>query len=458
MIRRVLVANRGEIALRIVRACRDMNIDMVAVHSEADRDGLWATMATRRVCIGPARAGESYLSVPNIIEAALKTGCDAIHPGFGFLSESPAFARAVAESGLIFIGPDADVMARMGDKSAARAAMMEAHVPVVPGSEGEVATLEEARRVAEAIGYPVLVKASAGGGGKGMRRADDADSLEAAMAQASAEAKAAFGNGAVYLEKLIENPRHIEVQLLADHHGNVVHLGERECSMQRMRQKLLEESPSKAVTPALREQLGDYAVRAAKACGYQGAGTVEFVLAPDGQPYFIEMNTRIQVEHPVTEMLTGIDLIREQIRIAGGRALDFAQADVRLRGHAIECRICAEDPEHGFAPSPGRVEFLHLPGGFGVRVESALYSGCDISPHYDSMVAKIITHGDTRSEAVYRMRRALEELVVTGVKTNLSLQYMLLYRPEFLSGHYHTGFVEANLDALLAPLEKEMML
>ena len=458
MIRRVLVANRGEIALRIVRACRDMNIDMVAVHSEADADGLWATMATRRVCIGPARAGESYLSIPNIIEAALKTGCDAVHPGFGFLSENPDFARKVAENGLIFIGPGADVMARMGDKSAARAAMTEAGVPVVPGSEGVVDSLEAARAVADAVGYPVLVKASAGGGGKGMRRSDSPDDLEAAMAQASGEAKSAFGDGAVYIEKLIENPRHIEVQILADHHGNVVHLGERECSMQRLRQKLLEESPSKAVTPELREQLGDYAVRAAKACGYQGAGTVEFVLAQDGKPYFIEMNTRIQVEHPVTEMLTGIDLVREQIRIAGGRILDFAQADIALRGHAIECRICAEDPARGFAPSPGRVEFLHLPGGFGVRADSALYSGCEIGPHYDSMVAKIITHGDTRSEAIYRMRRALEELVVTGVKTNLSLQYMLLYRPEFLSGRYHTGFVEANLDALLAPLEKEMML
>lgn len=458
MIRRVLIANRGEIAMRIIRACREINIEMVAVYSEADRDSLFATMATESVCIGPARATESYLNQRAIITAALKTGCDAIHPGFGFLSENADFAELAVENGLIFIGPSADVIRQMGDKSAARELMRKSGVPVVPGSIGTVKDADEAANVAHEIGYPVLIKASAGGGGRGMRRADSCDDIDTAFHEATEEAKAAFGDGSLYVEKLIINPRHIEVQILADEHGNVIALGERECSVQRRNQKMLEESPSKAISLEQRKHLCDIAITAAKAVNYHNAGTIEFVLTETGEAYFIEMNTRIQVEHPVTEMVTGIDIVREQLRIASGMELAFKQENVTISGHAIECRICAEDTENNFAPCPGTIDFLHLPGGFGVRVDSAIYPGCVISPHYDSMIAKIITHGRTRSEAIFRMRRALEELVVTGVKTNLGLLYMILYQPEFLSGSYNTGFIEENLDKLLAPIEKDMML
>lgn len=456
MIKKVLIANRGEIAVRIIRACRDLNISMTAVYSEPDRDSLFANLATDAVCIGPASVKDSYLNIDNIIEAAIKTGCDAVHPGFGFLSENADFARRVTRAGLIFIGPSAEVIEKMGDKNAARDMMRKNGVPVVPGSAGLVEDAEDALKIAEGIGYPVLIKATAGGGGRGMRRVNAPEEMENAFQEASLEARLAFGCGDVYLEKLILNPRHIEVQILADEQGNVVHLGERECSIQRRNQKMIEESPSKAVSPEMRETLGTYAVNAAKACGYVGAGTVEFVYShDDNKAYFIEMNTRIQVEHPVTEMVTGIDIVKQQIKIASGAKLGFTQSDVTVTGHAIECRICAEDPDNDFAPCPGDVNFVHFPGGYGVRVDSALFSGCSISPYYDSMAAKIIVHGSTRSEALYRMRRALEELMITGVKTNQSFQYMILYNIDFISGHYDTGFIEKNIDKLLQPIERE---
>ncbi len=458
MIKRVLVANRGEIAVRIIRACRDMNIETVAVYSRADRESLFVTLATRSVCIGGSRPGESYLNQQNIIAAALGTNCDAIHPGFGFLSENPDFAQLAEEQGLIFIGPPASVIRKMGDKSAARELMKSCGVPVVPGSDGIVQNVEQAERIAKELGCPVLIKARAGGGGRGIRIARDQAQIKPAFEAAAGEALAAFGDGAVYLEKLIVNPRHIEVQILADSQGNVVHLGERECSLQRRNQKILEEAPSRRVDAALRSRMGDAAVKAAKAAGYRNAGTVEFVMDSGGNFYFIEMNTRIQVEHPVTEMVTGIDLIREQIRIAGGFPLDYRQEDIQINGHAIECRINAEDPENNFAPCPGVIEYLHLPGSYGVRVDTALYTGCEISPYYDSMIAKVIVHGRNRNEAIYRMRRALEEFLVKGIKTNLGLQYMILYNPDFMRGHYDTGFLESNLSRLLAPIEKEMML
>ena len=387
--------------------------------------------------------------MPNLLEAARATGCDAVHPGFGFLSENSEFARLCTECGLRFVGPPASVIDAMGNKAAARRLMKAHGVPVVPGSEGRVDTAEEAVRLAEQLGYPVLVKAAAGGGGRGMRRAYSADELPAAFRTAQAEALSCFGDGEMYLEKLIVNPRHIEFQILADSHGHVVHLGERDCSIQRKNQKLMEEAPSKALTPSLREAMGQAAVEAARAAGYQSAGTVEFVLDGQGHFYFIEMNTRIQVEHPVTEMVTGLDLIREQIRIAAGQPLSVKQEEVRLHGHAIECRINAEDPAADFRPGAGTVSFLHLPGGCGVRVDSALYTGCTLSPFYDSMIAKVIVHAPTRLEAIRRMRRALEELVVEGVATNAELAHLILYHPDYIKGAYDTGFIGQHLDELL---------
>jgi acetyl-CoA carboxylase biotin carboxylase subunit len=421
-----------------------MNIEMVTVYSEADRDSLFASLSTESVCVGPAKASDSYMNQNNIIAAALKTGCDAIHPGYGFLSENPEFAGRVAEQGLIFIGPGADAIRELGNKSAAKQLARASGVPVIPGSDGIVGSVEEAREVANRIGYPVLIKAASGGGGRGMRRADSGSGLTAAFAEAKAEAIAAFGSGDLYVEKLILNPRHIEVQLIADRHGNIVCLGERECSVQRRSQKILEEAPSKAVNAALRAKLTGYAVKVAETARYVNAGTVEFVLAPDGEVYFIEMNTRLQVEHPVTETITGIDIVREQIRVASGMELSVTQADVSYSGHAIECRLCAEDPENNFMPSCGTIDFLHLPGGFGVRVDSAIFPGIVITPYYDSMLAKIIAHGKTRGEALYRMRRALEELIVRGVKTNLGQLYMILYNREFITGSYDTGILEKS--------------
>ena len=449
MFQRILVANRGEIALRIVRCCREMGIDTVAVYSTADADALHVQYATDAVCIGPPRAADSYLNMKNILSAATLFGCDAIHPGFGFLSENSEFARLCEECGIRFIGPSADVIDRMGNKQAARRLMRENGVPVVPGSDGRVETAAEAAAIAGKIGYPVLIKAAAGGGGRGMRRAHSAEELEHAFETARAEAVACFGDGEMYLEKLIVNPRHIEFQILGDQQGNVVHLGERDCSVQRKNQKLIEESPSKALTPELRAEMGEAAIRAARAAGYENAGTVEFVLDKEGNFYFIEMNTRIQVEHPVTEMVTGIDLVREQIRIAAGLPLSCSQEKISSTGHAIECRINAEDPAQGFRPCPGPISFLHLPGGCGVRIDTALYNGYETSPFYDSMIAKVIVHAPTRLEAIRRMRRVLEELVIDGIETNADFAHLILYHPDFIKGTYDTGFIEKNQSQLL---------
>ena len=449
MLRRVLIANRGEIALRILRACREMNIETVAVYSAADENTLAASLATQSLCIGPARAAESYLNSDALITAALATGCDAVHPGYGFLSESPEFAEQCTAAGLKFIGPPAEVIRRMGSKAAAKELAKQAGVPVVPGSDGPLKNIRQARALADKVGYPVLLKASAGGGGRGMRQADSAEALEAAYREAQAEAEACFGDGEMYLEKLIEHPRHIEFQILADAHGHVVHLGERECSIQRRRQKLIEEAPSWALSDALRREMGEKAVAAAREAGYVGAGTVEFVLAPDGAYYFIEMNTRIQVEHPVTEMVTGVDLVKEQLRIAAGLPLTFTQDEITLHGHALECRINAEDPQQDFRPCPGTVDFLHVPGGPGVRVDTALFTGCVVPPYYDSLVAKVIAHGNTRLEAIRRMRRALEEFIVDGFITNASLSHLMLYESDFVRGEYDTDFVAGHMEKLL---------
>lgn len=449
MLKRVLIANRGEIALRIIRACRELGIETVAVWSAADKSALHAQLATKSLCIGPARPAESYLNQDAILSAALATGCDALHPGYGFLSENPDFADHCVEAGLKYIGPSGDVIRKMGSKAAARALAQSAGVPVVPGSDGPLKNIAHAKKAAKEVGYPVLLKASAGGGGRGMRQVDDPAALESAYKAAQAEAIACFGDGEMYLEKLILDPRHIEFQIMADSHGNVVHLGERDCSIQRRRQKLIEESPSAALSPELRAEMGAAAIRAAKAAGYVGAGTVEFVLAPDGHYYFIEMNTRIQVEHPVTELVTGTDLVKEQLRVASGLPLSFTQEEVLPRGHAIECRINAEDPEGDFRPCPGKTQFLHLPGGPGVRVDTALYTGCEVPPYYDSLVAKVLAHAPTRLEAIRRMRRALEELVIEGYPTNAPLAHLIMHDMDFVRGSYDTGFLDRKLERLL---------
>ena len=449
MLKRVLVANRGEIALRIIRECLDKNIETVAIYSSADKDSLHVLLANESVCVGAAPPSESYLKMDNIIEAALGTGCDAVHPGFGFISENPAFAALCEENGIKFIGPSSNVIEQMGNKSAARELMMKAGVPTVPGSDGAVSDIETAKSIAEKIGFPILIKASAGGGGRGMRRANSLEDIERAFDEARAEARAAFGDDTVYIEKLILNPKHIEVQVLSDSYGKTIHLGERNCSIQRKNQKMLEEAPAFAFDQGLRDRMCEAAVKAAEACNYEGAGTVEFVLDSENNFYFIEMNTRIQVEHPVTEMVTGVNIVAQQIRIASGLPLDIDQSDVKIKGHAIECRICAENPIRDFAASPGHVNMVHFPGGNGVRVESALYSGCDISPYYDSMAAKIIVYGDTRVEAVRRMRRALEETIIEGIDTTLLLQYLILFNRVFLRGNYNTSFIEKEQESLL---------
>ena len=449
MLRRVLIANRGEIAVRIIRTCRELGVETVAICSTEDREALHTQLATRTVCVGPAKAADSYLKEQAILTAALGTGCDAVHPGYGFLSENPEFADACAREGLKFIGPSGSVIRRMGNKAAARALMMESGVPVVPGSGGPVPDAAAAAAIAAEIGYPVLIKASAGGGGRGMRRVNDPESLPALFDAARSEAVACFGDGELYVEKLILNPRHIEFQILADRQGHVIHLGERDCSIQRKNQKLMEETPSKALDPGLRARMGAAAVAAAKAAGYESAGTVEFVLDQQGNFYFIEMNTRIQVEHPITELVTGVDLVREQLRIAAGLPLSLTQEQVQITGHAIECRINAEDPAHGFRPTPGQVGFLHLPGGPGVRVDTALYPGYTVSPCYDSLCAKVAVHAPTRLEAVRRMRRALEEMVIEGITTTADLGYLICYHPAFITGRYDTSFLEQQLDNLL---------
>ena len=450
MLRRVLIANRGEIALRVLRACRELGIETVAVYSQADADALHVQLAGQAVCIGPARAADSYLNQDALLTVAKATGCDGVHPGYGFLSENADFADACAAAGLTFIGPSGDAIRKAGSKSAARDLMRAAGVPVTPGSDGPVASVEEALTAAESVGYPVLLKASAGGGGRGIRRCDRPEDLSAAFAEAKAEAQACFGNDEMYLEKLVLRPRHIEFQVLADRYGNVIHLGDRDCSVQRRNQKLIEEAPARCLTPELRERMGAAAVKAAKAVGYENAGTVEFLLDPDREHfYFMEMNTRIQVEHGVTELVTGVDLVRQQLRIASGLALRLRQEDVTLQGHAIECRINAEDPVQGFRPCPGRVDFLHFPGGPGVRVDSCLYSGCELSPYYDSMAAKILAYAPTRMETIRRMRRCLEEFTLEGFPTNAELSYQILYHPEFILGECTTAFLDEHLSELL---------
>ena len=450
MLKRVLIANRGEIALRILRACREMGIDTVAVYSQADAEALHVQLAGQAVCIGPARAADSYLNQNALLTVATATGCDGVHPGYGFLSENADFADACAAAGLTFIGPSGDTIRKAGSKSAARDIMRAAGVPVTPGSDGPVSSVQEALEAAQAVGYPVLLKASAGGGGRGIRRCNGPEDLPSAFAEAKAEAQACFGNDEMYLEKLVLCPRHIEFQVLADQAGNVIHLGDRDCSVQRRNQKLIEEAPARCLTPQLREKMGEAAVRAARAVGYENAGTVEFLLDADGEHfYFMEMNTRIQVEHGVTELVTGVDLVRQQLRIASGLALRIRQEDVKLQGHAIECRINAEDPANGFRPCPGKTEFLHLPGGCGVRVDSALYTGYTLSPYYDSMAAKLLVHASTRLEAIRKMRRCLEEFTLEGFPTNAELSYQILYHPVFVRGNCTTAFLDENLPSLL---------
>ncbi|TXH35621.1 MAG: acetyl-CoA carboxylase biotin carboxylase subunit [Rhodospirillaceae bacterium] len=440
MFEKVLIANRGEIALRIHRACREMGIRTVAVHSTADADAMHVRLADESVCIGPAPSRDSYLNMPAIISAATITGADAIHPGIGFLSENAKFAAMVEEHGFTFIGPSPEHLALMGDKVQAKDAAIRFGIPVVPGSDGEIRSEAEARDVAEKTGYPVLIKAAAGGGGKGMKVANSAGELGQAFSMARAEAKAAFGNDAVYMEKYLSHPRHIEIQILADNHGNVVHLGERDCSLQRRHQKLLEEAPSPALNEAQRRQIGEIATTAMKKMGYRSVGTIEF-LFQDGEFYFIEMNTRLQVEHPVTEMITGIDLVREQIRVASGAPLGFEQRDVQISGHAIECRINAENPDT-FVPSPGRITDFHAPGGLGVRFDSALYSGYRVPPTYDSLIAKLIVHGRSRNECLMRLRRALEETVIMGVQTSIPVHQRLIQAPDFINGDYDIRWLE----------------
>lgn len=448
MFKRVLIANRGEIAVRIIRCCREMNMESVVVYSKADEKSLPVMMATDSVCIGPAKAADSYLQQDKIIEVALKMGCDAIHPGYGFLSENSEFARKCEENKIAFIGPSAELIQKMGDKQTARNLMIAHDVPVVPGSKGLISSLEEAYEVAEQIGYPVLLKATAGGGGKGMRRVYTREDMEQALSTAKAEAAAAFGNDSMYMEKLVINPHHVEIQILADKNGNTIYLGERDCSIQRNNQKLLEEAPSPLLDAKLRQEMGAVAVRAARAAGYYSAGTVEFVVDDNCNFYFIEMNTRIQVEHPVTEELVGIDLIKEQLKIAAGMNLSITQEEVLCRKHVIECRINAK--------STGKIDFLHFPGGYGVRVESHLFTGYEVGPFYDSMICKVIASGTNRMDAIRRLRRALEELVIDGIQTNAEYMHLLTYHPDFIKGKYNTGFWQKNNEEIQRWLEEGM--
>ena len=445
MFDKVLIANRGEIALRVHRACKEMGIATVAVHSTADADAMHVRLADESVCIGPPPAAKSYLHIPSIIAAAEITGAQAIHPGYGFLSENARFADIVTKHGMTFIGPTAEHIRLMGDKIAAKQAAIDTGMPVVPGSDGGIATEEDAKRVAKDIGYPVLIKAAAGGGGRGMKVARTPEELSEAFSTARAEAKAAFGDDSVYMEKYLTHPRHIEIQIVADSHGNVIHLGERDCSLQRRHQKVLEEAPSPALNTEDRARIGKITADAIAKLGYLGVGTVEY-LYEDGEFYFIEMNTRLQVEHPVTEMITGIDLVREQIRIANGAPLSVKQKDVKFHGHAIECRVNAENPKT-FAPSPGKITGYHPPGGLGVRLDSAIYAGYAIPPNYDSLIGKLIVHGRDRAECLMRLRRALDEMVITGVETTLPLFRELMNEPDIINGDYSIHWLEKNLKA-----------
>ncbi len=442
MFEKILIANRGEIAVRIIRACRNMGIRSVAVYSKEDQDSLHVQLADQRICIGEGPAKNNYLNMDQIIMAAKNMGADAIHPGYGFLSENSEFVRRCKENGIAFIGPEADVIDRMGNKSHARKTMMDAGVPVVPGTREPVYDAEVGKELAKEIGYPVMIKASSGGGGKGMRVAENEDEFEFQFGMAQRESANAFGDDTMYIERYIQNPRHVEIQIMADSFGNVVALGDRDCSVQRNHQKLIEESPSPAVSDEMRAEMNKYAILAAKTVGYTNAGTIEFIVDPKGHFYFMEMNTRIQVEHGVTEMVTGTDLIIEQIRVAMGEPLSFTQEDVRPRGHAIECRINAEIPEKNFMPSPGVVRHLHLPAGNGVRVDTGLYTGYRIPSEYDSMIAKVIVHAPTREAALMKMRSALNEMLVIGVETNLDFQYQIMRHPIFAEGKADTGFIE----------------
>ncbi len=445
MVEKVLIANRGEIALRIVRSCRELGIATVAVFSTVDKKALHVQLADEAVCVGDSLSNKSYLNIPNILAAATSRGVDAIHPGYGFLAENDKFAEMCNDHGIVFIGPSPKAIRSMGDKSTAKETMEAVGVPTVPGSKGLLSNVDEAYKLADDIGYPVIIKATAGGGGRGMRLVENSDNLEKMFKAAQGEAEAAFGNDGLYMEKFIKKPRHVEIQILADRSGNVVHLGERDCSVQRRHQKLLEESPSPAINTELRKKMGNAAIAAAKSIGYEGAGTVEFLVDDDDNFYFMEMNTRIQVEHPVTEMVTGVDLIAEQIKIAGGANLEFKQDDIHLNGHAIECRINAEDPSHNFRPSPGKITGWLPPGGPGVRVDSHVYTGYEIPPFYDSLIGKLIVWGKDRNTAIKRMNRALNECAVTGIPTTINFHLTLLNKSKFKQGKIHTKYVEEEL-------------
>ena len=443
MFKKVLIANRGEIAVRIIRACRELGIHTVAVYSTADRNALHAQIADEAVCIGPAPSKDSYLNVRAIISACEITGADAIHPGFGFLSENPSFARMCEKCGITFIGPRAESIEMLGDKAQAKETMKEAGVPVIMGSDGAISNIHAAHTLARDLGYPVMVKASAGGGGRGIRIVHSDDELEAQMTAAKQEALACFGNDEIYIEKFIEDPKHIEIQILADNYGDVIYLGERDCSMQRRNQKVLEEAPSPAsfMNEELRAKMGKAACTAAKVCGYRNAGTIEFLVDKNGEFYFMEMNTRIQVEHPITEAVTGVDLVKQQLLIASGQRLSIKQEDIKLTGHAIECRINAEEPKNNFRPCPGKIESIHMPGGFGVRIDTAVYQGYEIPPYYDSMIAKVLVKGEDRKEAIQKMKVALSEFLIEGINTNIDFQLNLLRDEDVESGNFDIGFL-----------------
>ena len=442
MFNKILIANRGEIAVRIIRACRELGIISVAVYSEADKEALHTKLADEAICIGPAKSKDSYLDIKRIISAAIISKANAIHPGFGFLSENPTFAKVCEESNITFIGPSSEMINRMGNKSQARETMKNVGVPIIPGTDGVVLTYEEAKKESINIGYPLIVKASSGGGGKGMRVVNNEEELKKNFEMAQKEAIASFNDEAMYMERYIVNPRHIEFQILADNYGNIVHLGERDCSIQRRHQKIVEEAPSPAIDPNLRKKMGEIAIKAAKAINYINAGTVEFLLGDNKEFYFMEMNTRIQVEHPITEMVTNIDLIKKQIEIAAGKKLEISQETIVIKGHSIECRINAENPELDFRPSPGKINNLIMPGGKGIRIDSAIYGGYTVPPLYDSMLAKLITYGDNREEAIAKMKSALSEFVIEGIDTNLDYHYEIINNKNFLEGNYNTGFLD----------------
>ena len=442
---KILIANRGEIAVRIIRACKEMNIKTVAVYSTADKESLHTKIADEAICIGPANSKQSYLNIKSIIEAANITKADSIHPGFGFLSENAGFVKICEESNIKFIGPKSSVIDLLGNKSNAKKLMKQEGVPVIPGSDGSVKDLKEAILICEKIGYPVLLKASSGGGGKGIRIVNNFEELKTNWPLVKQEAKNAFNDDEIYIEKYIKNPRHIEIQILADEHGNVVHLGERDCSIQRNHQKIIEETPSSIVDDKLRSKMGSIAIKAAKVAGYTSCGTIEFLVDDDKNFYFMEMNTRIQVEHPITEMRTGIDIVKEQIKIAAGEELSLKQKQIEFKGHSIECRINAENPNKNFMPCPGRINEINLPGGNGIRIDTAIYNGYTIPPYYDSMIAKLIVHGATRNEAIAKMKRALEELVIDGVETNRDFLFDIIRKPNFIRGNFDTSFIEKEM-------------